>query len=222
MSVIPDPPNRPDQKRGRREHSPSIFRCCCRAFGSDGGMPSSMILMDADTESLSTHSAGHVEHQVQNSTNRIRQRHLRLHCSGWQQAIHHRALCWSGSWRHHRSHNHSSSTKDRSIHVKQQRLGGLHRISGTFDCMVGTRRFSSHTPREPPVFGHRRRCSVERVRKTRGWRCWSQCLWPWFFMLGGSPMFQLEVLQRNPHLETLFPFQMGGHSWTQSTFRRNC
>ena len=38
-----------------------------------------------------------------------------------------------------------------------------NRISGTFDCTVGTSRFSSHTPREPHQCpGTRGRCSVER------------------------------------------------------------
>ena len=44
-----------------------------------------MTPMDSDTESLSTHSAGQIEHQVQNNTSsRIRRRHLRLH---WNEQV---------------------------------------------------------------------------------------------------------------------------------------
>ena len=44
-----------------------------------------MTSMDADTESLSTHSAGQIEHQVQgNTSSKIRRRHLRLH---WNEQV---------------------------------------------------------------------------------------------------------------------------------------
>ena len=44
----------------------------------------------------------------------------------------------------------------------------------------------------------------------------------WFFILGGSLVCQLEVLQQNLHHKTLFPFLRGEQSWTQSTFKRIC
>ena len=56
-------------KRGRREHSPPASSGVAAHLGAISGdvgqVEFDMTLMDADTESLSTHSAGQVEHQLQ-------------------------------------------------------------------------------------------------------------------------------------------------------------
>ena len=119
-------------------------------------------------------------------------------CSGQQPALHLHALC--GSWRqHHRSPNHSSSTKDRSIREKQHVWGGLHcdRSCDHGEPHRGNARqhgwdvkvFKPHSQGTTSVPGHS-------VRRTRGWPCWSQCLWPRFFTLGGSPVCQLRFCSR--------------------------
>ena len=79
---------------------------------------------------------------------------------------------------------------------------------------VGRESFQALLPGNTLVPGHRRRCSVEHVRES--------VFVAWFFMLGGSQVCQLEVLQQNLHHKTQFPFPRSGHSWTQSTYWRNC
>ena len=55
------------------------------AISGDAGVEFDMTLMDADTESLSTHSAGQIEHQVQgNTSRRIRRRRPQLH---WNEQV---------------------------------------------------------------------------------------------------------------------------------------
>ena len=95
-------------------------------------------------------------------------------CSGQQPAIHHLAQCWSGSLRqHHRSLNHSISTKDRYIRRKQHARDGSHcdRSSDHGESHVGSNSQNGcdgkdskpHSQGTTSVLGHRRRCSVEHV-----------------------------------------------------------
>ena len=77
-----------------------------------------------------------------------------------------------------------------------------NRIEGTFDSMVGyTKVFKPHSQGTTSV-PRRRRCSVEHVRRTRGWLCRSQCLWPWLHVGRQSSMpvggFAAELAPQNP------------------------
>ena len=171
-----------------------------------------MTLMDADTESLTTHSAGQIEHQAQNNTSsRIRRRHLRLHWNEQVSQVIHREVRAAANVVENLGRRIGSVPLDGDLPriVRHQRWSPLNvplfwaaasdspscpvlewimaaasqitqplqfhegqinpreaahvgkfciatglaimenRIAGTLDRMVGTRRFSSHTPREP-------------------------------------------------------------------------
>ena len=68
--------------------------------GVAGQVEFDMTLMDADTESLSTHSTGQIEHQVQNNTSsRIRRRLIRLHWNEQVSPVIHREVRAAAKWR---------------------------------------------------------------------------------------------------------------------------
>ena len=123
-------------------------------------------------------------------------------CFGRQPAIHHRALCWGGSWRqHHRSPNHSSSTKDRSIReaarVEWFALRQVLRRGNIWQHGWDVNVFKPHSldPHQCPGTGGVAQSFVALVLHVE--------------RQSGVPV---EVLQQNLHHKTLFPFPRGTHN----------
>ena len=69
-------------------------------------------------------------------------------CSGRQPAIHHRAL-WTQPLQFHKEQINPREAARVVVCIATGLAIMGNRIAGKFDSMVGTRRFSSHTPREP-------------------------------------------------------------------------
>ena len=113
---------------------------------------------------------------------------------------------------HHRSLDHSISTKDRYIRRKQHARDGSHcdRSSNCGESHVGSnsqngcdgKDSNPHSQGTTSVLGHRRRCSVEHVLRMRGWLCWSHFSWPWYCMWEGNQECHLEVLRQQQHHQT--------------------